>query len=187
MDYQLLQINSETVLNKFISACCTSNDVFQTTPKKIVKISDEILDFLQYISTVPHVIVFNQIVAIIIVTIVIMSWFVDKAVMTEALNNGTLIDEESIEYVPEKLPDSIVDENVDVHLVRKYFTSDAWSLVEEAIKVKNEKLMWICNVCHHDLTPPSLVCDGCLLWYDFNYVKLSKQPKTRHWFCRNCS
>ena len=43
--------------------------------------------------------IINQIVAKIIVftTIVIMSWFVDKAVMT-ALNNGTLIDEESVEY-----------------------------------------------------------------------------------------
>ena len=131
--------------------------------------------------------VFNQIVAIIIVftTIVILSWFVDKAVVTEALNNGTLIDEESVECLPEKIPDSITDENVDVHLVRKHFTSDAWSLVEEVIKVK-EKLMWICNVCHHDLTPSSIVCNGCLLWYDFKCVGLSKQPKTRHWFCRNC-
>ena len=73
-------------------------------------------------------------------TIVILSWFVDKAVVTEVLNKGTLIDEESVECVPEKIPDSIVDENVDVHLVCKHFTSDAWSLVEEVIKVKKEKL-----------------------------------------------
>ena len=35
-----------------------------------------------------------------------------------------LIDEDQVEVRPETLPDTVLDENVDVHLVRRYFTND---------------------------------------------------------------
>ena len=68
---------------------------------------------------------------------VILKWFVNGEVALLAMKDPKhLIQEESVEVRPEKLPDSVVDENVDVHLVRKYFISDAWLLVKDVIAQK---------------------------------------------------
>ena len=42
------------------------------------------------------------------------------------MNCKQLIKEESVEVQPENLPDAILDDHVDIHLIRKYFTNDAW-------------------------------------------------------------
>ena len=55
---------------------------------------------------------------------VILNWFVDKTVVQDAFD-GKLIEEEQVECRPEKIPNSVLDENVDVHFVRSYFTNDA--------------------------------------------------------------
>ena len=74
------------------------------------------------------------------------------------------IQEEDVECKPERLPDSVVDENVDVHLVRKYFTADAWMLVQEVVQQKSATMIWMCRSCYHDLhSERSIVCDSCLL------------------------
>ena len=66
-----------------------------------------------------------------------LSWFVDQAVSIAVLKDcKELIEEKSVEVRPEGLPDAILDENVDVHLIWKYFTSDAWVLVKDVIARK---------------------------------------------------
>ena len=62
----------------------------------------------------------------------------------------TLIEEDQVEFCPEKLPDAVLDENVDVHLVRQYFSRDAWLLVENAVRQK-ASCPYVCNVCFHNL------------------------------------
>ena len=52
---------------------------------------------------------------------VILSWFVDKP---SALK-GALIEEENVECRPEKVSNAVLDENVDICLVRKYFSHEA--------------------------------------------------------------
>lgn len=47
---------------------------------------------------------------------VILSWFVDEKVAERALKHNYLIEEEDVECKPELLPDSVLDENVDIHL-----------------------------------------------------------------------
>ena len=56
----------------------------------------------------------------------------DKEVVSEVLKNGTLIREEDEEYMPERIPDSVVD----VFLVRKHFCQNAWLVVEGVLKQK---------------------------------------------------
>ena len=120
--------------------------------------------------------------------IVILSWFVDDEVAARALKHNDLIEEEDVECKPERLPDSILDENVDIHLVRKHFTADAWILVQEVFKQKSTQVAWICHSCHHDLhSEQSIVCDSCLLWFHFKCVGLMRQPKCKNWFCRSCT
>lgn len=116
-----------------------------------------------------------------------MSWFVDKEVAENAIKHCRLIEEEDVECKPERVPDAVVDENVDIHLVRQYFSTDAWMLVEDVVKHKKKKMVWTCHSCFHDLhTEQSIVCDSCLLWFHFKCVGLTRLPKSRNWFCRSC-
>ena len=82
------------------------------------------------------------------------------------MRDRSLIEEEEVERRPEMIPNAIVNENVDVFLVQKYFTSDAWLVVEDVMKRKSKTLVWICQVCQQDLhTQLSIICDSCLTWY----------------------
>ncbi len=49
---------------------------------------------------------------------VILNWFVDAVHVQDALKHDQLIEEEHVECRPERILDAVVDENVDVCLVR---------------------------------------------------------------------
>ena len=66
-----------------------------------------------------------------------LKWFVDVAVAANAIEcPGNLIDEEHVEVRSKRLPDTVLDENMDVSLIRKYFTQDAWLLVMDVVRQK---------------------------------------------------
>ena len=55
-----------------------------------------------------------------------LQWFVDEEVAIGAVKDSCrLIEEEEDKVCPEKLPDATIDDNIDVYLIRKYFTNDA--------------------------------------------------------------
>ena len=115
------------------------------------------------------------------------NWFVDKTVVQDAFD-GKLIEEEQVECRPEKIPNSDLDENVDVHLVHSYFTNDAWLIVKDVLKRKTKSTSWICHSCNHDLhTQASIICESCLQWYHFQCVGVMAQPKKKNWFCHSCA
>ena len=117
-----------------------------------------------------------------------LEWFVDREVATTAMKDRKLlIQEEQVEVMPERLPDATLDENVDVHLVRKFFTNDAWLLVQDVLSRKRANPLYLCNVCSHDLEEfESIVCEHCLCWFHLKCTGLKKPPKAKHWFCRRC-
>ena len=89
---------------------------------------------------------------------------VDKEVAAKAIRQDFLIGEDEVECRPESVPDSVADENVDMFLVHKMFTQDAWAMVEDVYKQKVKKINWICSVCYHDLNDAqSIACDSHLL------------------------
>lgn len=55
----------------------------------------------------------------------------DSKIVKAAIKNpeNYLIEEQIVETRVEKLLDPVVDENVDIHLIRKFFTQDAWMVV----------------------------------------------------------
>ena len=67
--------------------------------------------------------------------IVILSWFVDEVLHT-TMSSNKLVNKTEVQGRPEKAPSSVFDDNVEVSLVRHYFTNDAWLLVEDVIKRK---------------------------------------------------
>ena len=62
-----------------------------------------------------------------------LKWLADDEVLESALN-GVLIEEESVEGRPEVMPNAVLDVNVDIFLIRKYFTNDAWLLVTDMLE-----------------------------------------------------
>ena len=85
-----------------------------------------------------------------------------------------------MECRPERITDTVVNENVDVSLVHRYFSSDAWLLLENVVMLnsKLKKMTWTCQACFHDLhTEQSILCDSYLLWFHFRCVGLTRQSK----------
>ena len=123
-----------------------------------------------------------------IIVTVILGWFVDKEEVTAVMKYPkNLIEETSVEVLLEKLPDAVLDENVDINLVRHYFSNDAWILVQDVVTRKKRNPVYTCKTCQHDLNEfPAIVCDHCLSWYHMKCVGLKQNPKAKHWFCRDC-
>ena len=71
---------------------------------------------------------------------VILKWLVDDAVAEKVIQTDWAIEEEEeeVECRPERVQDSILDENVDVCLIHKYFwiTKDAWKVVQDVLQLK---------------------------------------------------
>ena len=55
-----------------------------------------------------------------------LEWFVDADLAAGVLKNlQQLLSERDVEARPEMIIDAVLDENVDIHLIRKYFQHDA--------------------------------------------------------------
>ncbi|XP_062522978.1 uncharacterized protein LOC134197649 [Corticium candelabrum] len=106
---------------------------------------------------------------------VMLEWFVDADLAADVLKNSQqLLSERDVEDRPEMVTDAVLDENVDIHLIRKYFQHDAWLLVTQ--------------YCSHDLDDESqaILCNHCLQWFHMKCVGLKQKPKKKYWFCRHC-
>ena len=117
-----------------------------------------------------------------------LHWIVDKKVADSVLkDSNVLILEDQIETRPEKVPDGIIDENVDIHLIRRFLTNDAWLVLKQLTEMKRSTGVYLCRVCFKDLHEmPSIICDHCLNWQHLHCVGLKCAPKTKHWYCRPC-
>ena len=111
----------------------------------------------------------------------------DEEKVINAMRNDVLIEEEDVEVRPERIPMKCLDENVCISRVRKYFTNDAWELVENVMKTMTKNQVWLCSSCYMDLgNSESIVCEGCLDWFHLRCVGMKKPPKKKDWFCRGC-
>ena len=113
--------------------------------------------------------------------------FVDDNVIKRVMNCKSYIEEEEVEVRPECISPTVLDENVDYYLIRKYFTSDAWLAVENTIKEVKESVIYICKVCSRDIGEDTSVgSDHCLNWFHLKCIGKKLQPKSRYWFCFEC-
>ena len=79
--------------------------------------------------------------------VVILSWIVDGKLVPEAVSGRAIINEEDVETQPEKVPASILDENVFLNSCRKYFTHDTWACVEQLIICLQKNPVYYCGRC----------------------------------------
>ena len=118
-----------------------------------------------------------------------LRWFVEDSIVETAIKSlgKYLIDEEDVETRPERVPCAVLDENVDVHLIRKFFTNDAWLVVVIVVEQKQRNSNFIYKYCYHDLhKSSSVVCEHCLSWYHIKRVGLKQELKVRYWYCHDC-
>ena len=118
-----------------------------------------------------------------------LGWFVDDNVIERVTRHSgaDLVLEEEVESRPEKIPRKCLDENVCIDKIRKYFTFEAWSVLENCVHTLRTHDVWYCASCTTDLrSGTSLACDNCLEWYHIQCVGLKRVPKAKHWFCRSC-
>lgn len=119
--------------------------------------------------------------------IAMLKWFVEDNVARAALEETVLVQEEEVEVRPECIPDAVMDENVDIHLIRRFFSHDAWLVMEDTLSRKRRNFVYLCRYCAHDVHESvSVACDCCLLWFHLKCVGLKKEPKQKYWFCRQC-
>ena len=110
----------------------------------------------------------------------------DQDVAKNAMQNSTLIEEHDMQTQPECIPMKCLDENVCVSMVKKYFTIDAWMVVQNVTKVMQARRKWDCVACSRLLSMSESVACKSLDWFHLNCVGLKKTPKRKNWFCRNC-
>ena len=117
----------------------------------------------------------------------LLSWFVDDDTANKAMKRNVLIEEHDVEARPECVPMKCLDENVCVRMVKKYFTIDAWMVVQNVMEIMQARRKWDCAACSLLLSASeSVACESCLDWFHLKCVGLKKAPKRKNWFCRNC-
>ncbi len=110
--------------------------------------------------------------------------------MVEAALTGQIIQEEEVEVRPKRVPSTCLDERVCLESCRKYFTDDAWKVVQSVVAVLSKNTTWHCGRCTQpisDETEDSIACDCCLMWFHFKCVGLKQSPKSKVWVCRQCN
>lgn len=121
--------------------------------------------------------------------IVILLWFLAAEVVNAALA-GKLVQKEDIlasQIIP---PASSLDDNVCIDSCRKYFSNDAWEVIQARADEMEVNPVWYCGRCHtaiDDEEQSSIVCECCLCWFHFNCANLKNCPKSKSWFCRDCT
>ena len=63
-----------------------------------------------------------------------LQWFVEKKIALAVLDGKQMIEQNEVQISPEKITDAVLDKDIDIHLIQKYFSRDAWQTVIGAVK-----------------------------------------------------
>ncbi|XP_037282544.2 zinc finger SWIM domain-containing protein 3-like [Rhipicephalus microplus] len=108
----------------------------------------------------------------------ILSCLVPQGLLSEVQQGKLLLGEDQVETIPSRIPETILDEEVHLDCVQKYFTEDGWTAVLATVKVKKQTIKWKCNECRDLLEEdPSVICDLCLCWFHQICTSLSSVIK----------
>lgn len=87
--------------------------------------------------------------------------------------------------VPTSIPIHLLDENIDIYLIREYFDDSAWRLFMQIFSVVKNKGAWNCPTCKKDLNlDQSVACESCLQW--FHLTCTTSKVLAKDWFCSDC-
>ncbi|KAH3880163.1 hypothetical protein DPMN_004075 [Dreissena polymorpha] len=114
-----------------------------------------------------------------------LRWCVNDAVAERCINSeGRLVTEEEVECCPERIDMAAAETCIDC--LENYFEPDAWVAllhVFDSVKLMSST----CKVCNEELETRCVCCDLCLGWLHYHCAAISDTPKTKLWFCSECS
>ena len=117
----------------------------------------------------------------------ILGWLrIEEQLVQSARRNERKLQEEDVELRPELVLNAIIDEKVDLNLVRYLFSTDAWAAVLQVVQMKKliKDLPYFCGCCKSQLISDSVQCESCLDWSHVRCVP--KFSSKRTWFCNKC-
>ena len=118
---------------------------------------------------------------------IILSWFVSSEGMKNFKKN-ILIGEEEIQVDIQDIPSAAKDSNVDINMIRKFFSPDGWTAVTTLFKDR-QKLPFYCKTCFIDADQDgreTIFCDSSCEWIHFTCANLNDRPTTNYWYCNEC-
>lgn len=120
---------------------------------------------------------------------ILLKWIVtDENVVTKALYNNYIIDDVRILTQQDEIHSGILEEDVDINMVKCFFTNGIWKSLIKIINIKWKKVVWICPTCQKDISlKKSILYDSCCTWFHVNCdICIKPKPKNAYWFCSQC-
>lgn len=129
---------------------------------------------------------------------IILSWFVNKEIVNKELNLNYIINEEEVETIHDKVLSAVLDELVEINIIKKYFKTDDWKIIEQVYATKRESPDHQCaNVLHAKKNldtsvdeetkyKTSIYCNYCCDWYHLKCTGLKTCPRKSFWMCSPC-
>nr|XP_054924371.1 uncharacterized protein LOC126527534 [Dermacentor andersoni] len=184
-----------------------SNELFQSYPENR-RLTDEEKNYalpLMELNVLPSVIAGK-----LSEKTVLLTGIAGQDATRRVLEKGCRLDESEVEVRPELLPSALLDCNVCLPKIKKFFTPDAWlSLMSSSkycilffsytsvlngicifsVATKKQEELWLCGQCKRkdDGEIKMISCDRCLEWFHWPCVQVKKQDIGRLWFCPGCS
>lgn len=103
---------------------------------------------------------------------VILKWVIDDLmILPDVLNETKKI---TIKDIRKVLPDSLMDNDVDVTLIQEYFERSAFQKLNNLIKEMKTKDNFTCYVCKKKVILKCIRCDSRFLWFDYKCESIKK-------------
>ena len=111
----------------------------------------------------------------------ILEWFVGKDYTTKAIKDNFIISEELVEQRPELVFSSCLNSLVNIEIIRKRCTTEAWKAIEMVYGEKRRNPIHIYETCtlDADTKEASVMCSSCLEWQHLVMRKTETLPKSK--------
>ncbi|XP_014253093.1 uncharacterized protein LOC106668655 [Cimex lectularius] len=114
-----------------------------------------------------------------------IDWIVKKG-ENQSYGENDVLDVADIESDPKLIQHSILNETVDLELIKPRLSPDAFQLLLTVVNAKRENEIWLCFICEAQLEDSCVLCASCLLWFHSKCVGIANPQKRKVWFCYNC-
>ena len=76
----------------------------------------------------------------------ILTWITDEELAKKILENSEVLSEEKLPTFV-KLPDSLLDENVNITFIEEYCAGNTFIKLKQLVKEKSKRSAWKCGTC----------------------------------------